>query len=65
MLLTIINKGQGFELRGSYSGEGVGLSSMKERVNLSRGQFLITSKPGQGAKVSAQWDYSLSEPSVV
>ncbi|MDQ7050998.1 MAG: sensor histidine kinase [Enterobacterales bacterium] len=53
--LTIIDDGQGFELRGSFNGEGIGLSSMKERVKLSKGQFSLISRPNQGTKVCAQW----------
>jgi len=55
--LSIIDNGQGFERRGSYTGEGIGLGSMEERVNLSKGKFLMVSKPNQGTKVCAQWDY--------
>ncbi len=51
--LTITDNGIGFDHQ-SFS-KGMGLISMKERVELSGGNFTFTSLPGQGTTVKATW----------
>jgi PAS domain S-box-containing protein len=57
--LTIKDNGIGFDLeKGLAEGrvkDGIGLSSMKERTELSGGSFLIESSKGTGTRVRASW----------
>jgi PAS domain S-box-containing protein len=60
--LTIEDNGQGFDLKrkpppGSLH-EGIGISSMKERIELSGGSFAIESKTGRGTMIQASWPES-------
>lgn len=57
--LHVQDNGQGFKLddllRGDPTKRGLGLSSMKERTELSRGVFHIESFPGQGTIIRVSW----------
>jgi signal transduction histidine kinase len=53
MELTIKDQGSGFELDSSR--RGLGLTSMKERVELSSGVFAIETTKGKGTVVQATW----------
>jgi signal transduction histidine kinase len=57
--LTIQDNGRGFNLEEARSasdpGRGVGLTSMRERTELSRGSFAIESTPGRGTTIRAEW----------
>ncbi len=57
--LRIEDNGQGFDLAEINSLEnrprGLGLGSMKERVDLSDGEFSIESHPGRGTAIQARW----------
>ena len=57
--LVIIDNGQGFNLQRAGSREstfrGLGLTSMKERAELSGGTFTIQSAQGQGTVIRASW----------
>ena len=57
--LTIEDNGLGFDLEDVLSAEsskrGLGLSSMKERVELSGGSFAIESATGAGTIIRASW----------
>jgi signal transduction histidine kinase len=59
MAFLVEDNGQGFKrerldhLRSSKG--GVGLTSMKERTELSGGTFVIESAPGAGTVVRATW----------
>jgi signal transduction histidine kinase len=57
--LTIHDNGQGFSPEKAIALEakkrGLGLSSMKERVNLSGGSFDIESAEGKGTVIDASW----------
>ena len=56
--LVIEDNGQGFDLAeiDSVKGtRGLGLGSMKERVDLSGGVFDIVSHPGEGTTIQARW----------
>jgi two-component system, NarL family, sensor kinase len=54
LILTIQDRGVGFEAGGVRSREGLGLSSMAERVRLVRGKLTVDSKPGQGTTVTVR-----------
>lgn len=57
--LVIKDDGHGFDVEQAESekgsSEGFGLTSMKERIELSGGSFSIESTPGKGTKVGAVW----------
>jgi signal transduction histidine kinase len=58
--LIIEDNGVGFDLNSVCSGKerkggGLGLTSMRERVDLSGGSFSLESWPGEGTKVHARW----------
>ncbi len=57
--LVIEDNGQGFDLEKAVSVEnakrGLGLSSMKERIELSGGAFSIKSIKGKGTTIRASW----------
>jgi len=63
--LTITDNGAGFDveevLSEGRSKRGLGLSSMKERTELSGGSFSIQSQKGAGTTVRASWLLSKSE----
>ena len=47
--LEIVDSGTGFD--GSKTGDGIGLSSMRERVNVLDGHITIRSRPGTGTRI--------------
>lgn len=57
--VVIKDNGQGFDLRQALSGErsrrGLGLSSMRERAELSGGSFTIETTKGAGTVIRASW----------
>jgi signal transduction histidine kinase len=57
--LTIKDNGRGFEPEVARSAErskrGLGLASMKERVDYSGGSFSVESLPRQGTLIQASW----------
>ena len=59
MELLLQDNGQGFtpekELTMESTGRGLGLSSMRERVELSGGSFDIESAKGKGTIIRASW----------
>jgi len=59
MMLALQDNGQGFNLEDLLSADtaerGFGLTSMKERTELSGGSFSIESSVGQGTTVRASW----------
>lgn len=52
--LEIADNGVGFDLEEARLSAGLGLISMRERINLSGGEFVIASQPGKGTKISAR-----------
>ena len=62
LALLIHDNGCGFDLRELFSQEkkdcGLGLESMKERVELSGGSFTLVSKKSEGTTVKAVWPFS-------
>jgi len=61
--LSIHDNGRGFDVEAiqaiKESRRGLGLSSMKERVEFSGGVFTLASLPGQGTTVQALWQPNL------
>ena len=53
LALTIRDNGQGFDVENAKN--GLGLESMRERVELSGGEFQIESTIGQGTTIRAIW----------
>jgi len=51
ILLSIHDNGMGFDPARAKKKRGLGLASMKERVNLIRGDFSVQSQPGQGTLI--------------
>ncbi len=62
--LTIQDNGVGFDLPEVLSSNstkrGFGLASMRERTELSGGDFTITSRPGQGTRIGAKWPVGIA-----
>ncbi|MDG3002550.1 GAF domain-containing sensor histidine kinase [Paludisphaera mucosa] len=54
LVLTVRDRGVGFDATEAGSREGLGLSSMEERVRLVRGAFAVASRPGEGATITAR-----------
>lgn len=57
MELAIDDKGIGFDLENARA--GLGLASMRERVELSGGMFSLESAQGKGTVIRAIWPLSL------
>jgi signal transduction histidine kinase len=53
--LTIKDNGVGFDLKSSHFRKGLGLTSMRERTELSGGSFTIESTKGAGTVIKASW----------
>jgi len=54
IILTVQDRGIGFDAAGMRSRRGLGLSSMGERVRLVRGKVSVDSAPGQGTTVTVR-----------
>jgi signal transduction histidine kinase len=52
--LTIRDSGKGFDPEAAMSGQGLGLVSMHERVNLLKGTISIVSKPKFGTEITVR-----------
>jgi len=52
--LTIRDHGKGFDPEATASGSGLGLVSMRERVNLVKGAISIISKPNFGTEITVR-----------
>jgi two-component system NarL family sensor kinase len=50
--LEVADEGKGFALSASASSSGLGLTAMRERVQLLGGRFSVASEPGRGVKVA-------------
>ncbi len=61
ILMTINDSGRGMDraiaLGNGESSQGIGLLSMKERAELSGGQFWIDSAKGKGTALNFRWSY--------
>jgi PAS domain S-box-containing protein len=54
LVLVVCDNGDGFDVQKDRTNAGLGLISMRERVVLVGGQFVIDSKPGIGTTVMAR-----------
>jgi len=61
LCLTVSDDGIGFDPLEVRSMPGLGLSSMRERVQLIQGDFAIRSQPGKGAVISVCIPFSGGE----
>ena len=53
-LLTMAIKDDGGGFDPSGTGKGLGLATMRERIRIIEGEFLVNSKPGKGTEIIAQ-----------
>ena len=52
--LTVTDSGRGFEEEEAFSRQGIGLISMRERLQLVNGELSIQTKPGSGTTIRAR-----------
>jgi signal transduction histidine kinase len=52
--LTVADLGRGFEERDAFTHHGLGLISMRERLQLLQGELSVKSKPGTGTTIHAR-----------
>jgi signal transduction histidine kinase len=52
--LTVSDSGAGFELEDARNGQGLGLISMQERIQLVKGTLSIESRPRLGTTIHAR-----------
>jgi len=50
--LIVSDLGKGFDVEAALAGNGLGLTSMRERVRLANGTIVIESKPGGGTTIN-------------
>ena len=53
LALTVADSGRGFDETTAAIQEGLGLASMRERVRLLSGEFIVRTQPGQGTTIIA------------
>ena len=59
--LTVRDQGVGFDWQNAENARGLGLISMKERLQLVNGEFSVKSEPGRGTTISARVPYRPEE----
>jgi len=59
--LTIGDRGAGFDQQHAFTGRGLGLISMRERIQLVKGEISITSQPARGTTVFARVPFKADE----
>jgi signal transduction histidine kinase len=52
--LTVADTGTGFEEQAAFTRHGLGLISMRERMQLVHGELSVKSKPGAGTTIRAR-----------
>jgi PAS domain S-box-containing protein len=52
--LTVTDRGKGFEEQEAFTRHGLGLISMRERLQLVRGELSVKSRPGAGTTIYAR-----------
>ncbi len=52
--LRVADQGKGFDQEEALTRQGIGLISMRERLQLVRGELTVTSKPGSGTTIHAR-----------
>ena len=55
ILLTVEDNGRGIDDGRSAGQDGLGLRSMRSRVDFSGGSFMLTSNRGGGTRIAAEW----------
>jgi PAS domain S-box-containing protein len=60
--LTVLDRGAGFDPPEALTGRGLGLISMRERLEMVNGEFSIRSKPGSGTTIRARVPLPSPEP---
>ena len=53
LIVSVLDKGCGFDMKELRHKEGLGVRTMEERIHLLGGKFKIQSTPGNGATVTA------------
>lgn len=53
LVLEIADRGRGFDARATRHGPGIGLNSMRERIEAMGGSFSVESEPGRGTRITA------------
>ena len=61
--LIVSDLGIGFDVEAALAGQGLGLTSMRERVRLVKGTIVIESKPVGGTTVHVQVPFGLENRS--
>jgi PAS domain S-box-containing protein len=61
---TVSDSGAGFDLEKALKSQGLGLTSMQERLQLVKGKFSIDSKPQRGTTIHARVPFSSGDDSV-
>jgi signal transduction histidine kinase len=59
--LTVADIGSGFEEQGAFTRHGLGLISMRERLQLVHGELSVKSKPGAGTTIRARVPLKVAE----
>jgi signal transduction histidine kinase len=54
VLLSVVDRGTGFDPRAVRAGTSLGLQSIEERVHLLNGQLSVRSKKGEGTRIEAR-----------
>lgn len=57
--LVIQDNGNGFDIKNAHKNEGIGLSNMRERVELLGGEFSISSEINKGTTIIALLNYEV------
>jgi signal transduction histidine kinase len=63
--LTVSDHGIGFDQHNAFSGRGLGLISMRERIQLVKGEISITSQPAGGTTVYARVPFKAEERRII
>lgn len=58
LFLTVRDNGIGFDAKQIHGQEGIGITSMQERVRLIEGEFSLQSKPGEGTVIKVIAPYT-------
>jgi PAS domain S-box-containing protein len=61
MCLTVRDQGVGFDWQSAENARGLGLISMKERLQLVNGELSVKSEPGRGTTISARVPFRAEE----
>lgn len=54
LILTVTDRGVGFDVHEAHEKDSLGLRSIEERVNLLDGEFAVRSKNGEGTRLEAR-----------